>query len=59
VIGELDLVGYRTKRDGRTERYGHHFRKSSRPLLAVSSDGKQLHIVGGQYEFTEAGIEDR
>lgn len=59
IIGELDLVGYRAKRDGKTERYGHHFKKHSRPLLAVTSDGKQLHIVGGQYEFTEAGIEDR
>lgn len=59
IVGELDLVGYRAKRDGKVERYGHHFRKNSRPLLAVTSDGKQLHIVGGQYEFTEAGIEDR
>jgi hypothetical protein len=59
IIGELDVVGYRATRDGKTERYGHHFKKHSRPLLAVTSDGKQLHIVGGQYEFTEAGIEDR
>jgi hypothetical protein len=59
IIGELDLIGYRATRDGKTERYGHPFRKNSRPLLAVTSDGKQLHIVGGQYEFTEAGIEDR
>jgi hypothetical protein len=63
VIGELDLIGYRTKRDGiagdKLLRYAHDFSKGSRPLLAVSSDGKQLHIVGGQYEFTEAGIEDR
>jgi hypothetical protein len=63
VIGELDLIGYRTKRAGiaagKLIRYAHDFRKGSRPLLAVSSDGKQLHIVGGQYEFTEAGVEDR
>jgi hypothetical protein len=59
IVGELDLIGYRAKRDGKTERYGHHFKRNSRPLLAVTSDGKQLHIVGGQYEFTEAGIEDR
>jgi hypothetical protein len=63
VIGELDLIGYRTKRagiaGGKLIRYAHDFRTGSRPLLAVSSDGKQLHIVGGQYEFTEAGIEDR
>jgi len=63
VIGELDLIGYRTKREGidggRLVRYGHQFRKKSRPLLAVSKDGTQLLIVGGRYEFTEAGIEDR
>lgn len=59
IVGELDLIGYRATRDGKSERYGHHFKKNSRPLLAVTSDGKQLHIVGGQYEFTEAGIEDR
>jgi hypothetical protein len=63
VIGELDLIGYRTKRDGieggKLVRYAHDFSTGSRPLLAVSSDGKQLHIVGGRYEFTEAGIEDR
>jgi hypothetical protein len=63
VIGELDLIGYRTKRagiaGGKQIRYAHDFQSGSRPLLAVSSDGKQLHIVGGRYEFTEAGIEDR
>lgn len=63
VIGELDQIGYQAAREGidggRTARYMHKFRKGSRPLLAVSTDGKQLHVVGGQYEFTEAGIEDR
>jgi hypothetical protein len=63
VIGELDLIGYRQAREGidggRMTRFAHKFRKKSRPLLAVSTDGKQLHIVGGQYEFTDAGIEDR
>ena len=63
VIGELDLIGYRTHRKGiehnRLLRYAHDFARGSRPLLAVSKDGKQLHIVGGQYEFTDAGIEDR
>lgn len=63
VVGELDLIGYRVKRDGidggKLVKYEHDFGSGSRPLLAVSSDGKQLHIVGGRYEFTEAGIEDR
>jgi hypothetical protein len=63
VVGELDLLGYRVKREGveggRMVRYAHQFRKQSRPLLAVSKDGTQLLIVGGRYEFTEAGIENR
>jgi hypothetical protein len=63
VIGEMDQIDYRAAREGveggRMVRYRHKFRKGSRPLLAVSTDGKQLHVVGGQYEFTEAGIEDR
>jgi hypothetical protein len=59
VIGELDGVLYSTIRDGQAEKYIHRFRAKSRPLLAASSDGKNLRIVGGQFEFTEAGIEDR
>jgi hypothetical protein len=63
VIGELASLEYRTRRegidDGRLVRYIHKFKRKSRPLLAVTKDGTQLHIVGGQYEFTEAGIEDR
>ena len=59
VIGELDGVLYTTVRDGKTESYIHEFKKQSRPLLIASSDGDSLHIVGGQYEFTNAGIEDR
>jgi hypothetical protein len=63
VIGELRVIEYVTKREGingdRLTRWEHTFRKNSRPLLAVTKDGKQLHIVGGRYEFTEAGIEDR
>ena len=59
IFGELQGVLYQTERDGKIEDYVHRFRKKSRPLLAASHDGTQLHIVGGQYEFTEAGIEDR
>lgn len=60
AIGELLGVAYRTKRDGVVENYFHKFnRRKSRPLLVVSPDGKQLIIVGGQYNFTERGIVDR
>ena len=57
VIGELDGVLYTTVRDGKTERYEHEFKKGSRPLLVSSHDGESLHILGGDYEFTERGIE--
>ena len=59
VVGETDGILYTTVRDGRTEKYIHEFRKKSRPLLIASSDGTELGIVGGQFQFTEAGIEDR
>ena len=59
VIGELDGVLYTTVRDGKTEKYQHDFKKSSRPHLISSHDGSSLHILGGGYEFTERGIEDK
>jgi hypothetical protein len=59
VVGPLDFVGYTTVRDGKTEKYIHRFKKKAKPVLAVTAQGRQLKIVGGHYEFTEAGIEDR
>lgn len=59
AIGELDGILYTTVRDGVREKYIHKFRKTARPLLAASSDGRQLGILGGEFQFTEAGIEDR
>lgn len=59
IVGELDGVLYTAVRDNRTERYIHRFRKRSRPLLTASADGKALGIVGGRFQFTEAGIEDK
>jgi len=59
VIGELDGVLYTTVRDGKTEHYQHDFKKSSRPHLISSHDGESLHILGGDYEFTERGIVDK
>lgn len=58
AFGELIEVGYRSVRDGQL--YRHTFRlKKSRPLLAASSDGKSVYIVGGRYAFTDRGIEDK
>jgi len=56
VIGYLDFVGYHTVRDGEEERYIHHFKEKSRPLLCASHDGKQLIILGGGYKFGDRGI---
>jgi hypothetical protein len=58
VIGTLDAVPYTTVRDGKTEHYIHEFKKTARPLLIASSDGRRLGIVGGRFQFTEAGIVD-
>lgn len=58
-VGKLDGVLYTTTRDGKVEKYVHRFRRTARPLLATSHDGRELRIVGGRFRFTEAGIEDR
>lgn len=58
VVGYLDGVMYDTVRDGRAEKYVHHFGSNARPLLATSHDGRTLHIVGGRFRFTERGIVD-
>ncbi len=58
-IGEIDGVMYSTVRDGKLEKYVHQFKKTSRPLFAVSHDGKQLYMLGGAYTFTERGIVDK
>lgn len=58
VIGDCDGILYTTVRNGKTERYKHEFKKSARPLLVSSWDGKQILIVGGSYNFTQDGITD-
>lgn len=59
AIGECDFIGYTTIRDGEVEKYKHDFRKSSRPLLCTTPDGKQLFLVGGVFQFTDRGIVDK
>ncbi len=59
VIGTLDGVMYTTIRDGVEERYIHKFSRRSKPLFVVSPDGKQILVIGGEYDFTERGIVDR
>ncbi len=57
-VGSCDGILYTTVRDGVTEHYIHKFKKSAQPVLAASSDGKQLFLLGGNFNFTERGIVD-
>lgn len=59
AIGHCDGIMYETIRDGKREHYIHKFRKGSRPVLASSSDGKQLYMLEGAYKFTDRGIVDK
>lgn len=58
VVGYCDGIMYTTVRDGKREKYLHQFNAKCRPLLLASSDGKQLLVLGGAYDFTERGIVD-
>ena len=59
AIGEMDGIMYTTRRDGEIEHYIHKFKKSARPTLAVSSNGKNVLILGGRFKFTERGFIDQ
>ena len=60
ALGKLVSVTYEQNRVGHgLSHYQHDFKKNSRPLLVSSHDGAALAIVGGQFEITERGIEDR
>lgn len=58
-VGMVEGIAYSTVRDGKRERYFHEFKKSARPILAASHDGRQLLLIGGSFEFTERGITDQ
>lgn len=55
-VGELHSIGYVLNLDEGEQVYYHEFDPDSRPVLAINSDGTQLHILAGEYEFTERGI---
>lgn len=57
-LGECLGIMYRTDRDGETENYLHRFKKTARPTLAVTSDGRNLYLLGGAYRVTDRGIVD-
>ena len=54
-IGECTHIAYLAN-DGKN--YIHRFAKRSRPVLAVSHNGKQLLLLKGKYRFTDRGIVD-
>lgn len=56
VPGVCESIIYTANRDGKRERYIHDFK--NRPVLAISSDGKQAYILAGGYRFTERGFVD-
>lgn len=59
AIGRITAICYETIRDGRKEDYMHEFARVDRPIFAVSPDGRQLLLIGGNYDFTERGIVDK
>lgn len=58
-IGYVEGIDYRTTHGKKVTLYHHDFAPGSRPLFAVSPDGKQLILLGGRFKFTERGIVDR
>lgn len=59
TLGKVSAIEYDTVRDGVREYYRHDFAHHASPTLLCVKDGKQLHFIGGAYDFTERGIVDR
>jgi hypothetical protein len=57
-IGYIEALDYRTTHGKTATLYRHDFAPGSRPLFAVSADGRQLLMLGGRFKFTERGIVD-
>jgi hypothetical protein len=57
-VGSVDGILYTTNREGKTEKYIHHFRRGSRPAMLVSPDGKMMRTHGGHFVFTDRGFVD-
>ena len=61
ALGKLHAVTYLPNREGDPPGtlYEHKFRKFSQPLLVASDDGSRLEVIGGSFQVTDRGIEDR
>lgn len=53
LVGKFTRIAY-CALDGKE--YIHTFNKRNRPHVFVSSDGRQIYILGGGYRFTERGF---
>lgn len=56
LVGDMAGIIYIAKGDGK--KYIHQFKKTARPLLYVSSDGRHAFILGGGFRFTDRGFTD-
>lgn len=56
VIGELDSVTYHRADQPNKKPYLHQFSKNRRPQLLVTSDGKQIFVLGGAFGFNAQGF---
>lgn len=53
-VGPVTRIAYIAKGSGKE--YIHTFNKRHRPLLFVSSDGRQFYGLKGGYRFTDRGF---
>lgn len=59
-VGTVLGIIYQAQDGRKLKNFIHKFTLvTARPLLTVTPNGKQLVLVGGEYEFTDRGIEDK
>ena len=58
-VGTCDGILYTADRGDGPEEFIHEFEGDAKPMLCATPDGKQLLLIGGNFEFTERGIEDK
>ena len=58
VMGEVELIAYRTTHNGKLSKYDHQFHPAGRPLLCAGKKPGQLFIIGQQFKVNARGIVD-
>lgn len=58
ALGRVSRIGYIADRGEGEAEYLHPFSERAGPLLASSSDGLTLYLLGGAFRVTDRGIED-